>query len=141
MDRRKFLTSATAAALASLAGCGLRAAVPVSIERGRIRLRISNHPGLTGSDGYLKVQAVGDAGLIYILAAGDGFVAVSPVCTHLGCTVDIQARRLVCPCHGSMYDRAGRVLRGPAERPLASYPVELPGDGTLEVVLNRPATP
>lgn len=140
MDRRTFLASAAAAALAPLAGCGLRPAVPVPVERGRIRLRISNHPGLTGPDGYLKVQPDGRAVPIYILATGDGFVALSPVCTHLGCTVNVEGRRLVCPCHGSMYERTGRVVRGPAERPLERYPVELRGDGTLEVILDGSAT-
>lgn len=46
--------------------------------------------------------------------------AIRPICTHLGCTVEWQSgqNRFVCPCHGSQYDAQGRVVRGPARRPL-----------------------
>ena len=75
---------------------------------------------------------------MFILVVGERhFAALSPICTHLGCTVEIQGDRLVCPCHGSTYDREGRVLRGPAERALHRYPATLTGDGVLEIDLAR----
>jgi cytochrome b6-f complex iron-sulfur subunit len=45
---------------------------------------------------------------------------IRPVCTHLGCTVgwNQQQQHFVCPCHGSQYDAQGRVIHGPAKRPL-----------------------
>ena len=47
--------------------------------------------------------------------------AVSSVCTHLACRVHFNnaERSWDCPCHGSRYDVEGRVLEGPALRPLA----------------------
>ena len=54
--------------------------------------------------------------------------ALSLVCTHLGCTVNVTPTELVCPCHGSVYDRTGRVLKGPATRPLPRYRVERQGE-------------
>jgi len=75
---------------------------------------------------------------VYVLALGGGaFSALSPICTHLGCTVDIQGARLVCPCHGSTYDREGKVLKGPAERALRRLGAELSRDGVLTIDLGR----
>lgn len=51
--------------------------------------------------------------------------AISSICTHFGCTVqwDAESNKFNCPCHGSQYDAQGRVVRGPAKRPLALLPV------------------
>jgi len=55
--------------------------------------------------------------------------AFSPLCTHLGCAYHWQAehKSFECPCHGSKFDLQGKVVKGPAERPLDRYPVKLEG--------------
>jgi cytochrome b6-f complex iron-sulfur subunit len=62
-----------------------------------------------------------------------GFSALSLVCSHLGCTVDVKPNDYACPCHGSRYDLSGNVTRGPASSPLPSLRVELTKDGKLVV--------
>ena len=58
-------------------------------------------------------------------------VAFSAKCTHMGCTVAPRGAKLQCPCHGSQYDAlTGKVLHGPAQRPLAAFPVKVEG-GTV----------
>lgn len=65
---------------------------------------------------------------VAIVREGDSFVALSLVCTHLGCTVSVTPEGMVCPCHGSRFDRLGKVLSGPAEKSLVRLAVELHGN-------------
>jgi menaquinol-cytochrome c reductase iron-sulfur subunit len=60
---------------------------------------------------------------------GQGVVAFSPWCTHLGCAYhwDAQKNEFLCPCHGSVFATDGKVVAGPAPRPLDRYEVKLEG--------------
>jgi Rieske Fe-S protein len=64
---------------------------------------------------------------VAIIRQGADFYALSLVCTHLGCTVNVTSRDLVCPCHGSVFDHRGTVFEGPADRPLEKLTVEKRG--------------
>jgi len=61
---------------------------------------------------------------IAVVRDGNRYHALSLVCTHLGCTVEVTPKAVICPCHGSEFDRSGKVVRGPADRPLERYEVE-----------------
>jgi len=65
-------------------------------------------------------------GSFYLARLEDGgFLAVSRICTHLGCTVPwVSAERsFVCPCHASAFDITGNVINAPAPRALDLYEV------------------
>ena len=56
-------------------------------------------------------------------------VAFGPECTHLGCPYhwDEGKTEFVCPCHNSIFSPEGKVLGGPAPRPLDRYETRLEG--------------
>jgi cytochrome b6-f complex iron-sulfur subunit len=60
------------------------------------------------------------------------WVALSAVCTHLGCTVQYepQANRIHCACHGGVYDpRTGANVSGPPPKPLKLFKVAVSDTG------------
>lgn len=73
--------------------------------------------------------------LVYIVRTKDGFYAVSAVCTHLGCITQWKPELglIACPCHGSRFQSLGRVIAGPAPRPLPHFGIRLTDDGELLV--------
>jgi cytochrome b6-f complex iron-sulfur subunit len=82
-------------------------------------------------------------GKCYISRVPEGFLALWQKCPHLGCTVpwrpddksedSIEATgRFNCPCHGSIYDRYGQIITGPAPRPMDMFPITI-RDGRIFV--------
>jgi cytochrome b6-f complex iron-sulfur subunit len=61
---------------------------------------------------------------------GKGLVAISRVCTHLGCLVqyDKENKRLLCPCHAGIYDLEGNIVSGPPPKPLPKLPFRVEGE-------------
>jgi cytochrome b6-f complex iron-sulfur subunit len=61
------------------------------------------------------------------------FYALSAVCTHLGCIVEWKETGIpghpegviACPCHGSIFNKTGDVIRGPAPRSLDRFKLYL----------------
>jgi ubiquinol-cytochrome c reductase iron-sulfur subunit len=79
------------------------------------------------------------------------YLVVRGVCTHLGCVPQKKGEigkqivgnwwpgGFICPCHGSGFDYAGRVIRGPAPRNLPVPPHRY-ASGT-QLVIGEPADP
>lgn len=60
------------------------------------------------------------------------WVALTAVCTHLGCTVQYepQADRIHCACHGGVYNAyTGANVSGPPPKPLTLYKVAVNNTG------------
>ena len=70
---------------------------------------------------------------VVVFSDSDGIYAISSVCTHLGCIVAPTQWGFQCPCHGSKYTRDGKVIAGPAPRPLEWHEIRQQEDGTLAV--------
>ena len=69
---------------------------------------------------------------VLVVRAGGRYSALGNLCTHDGCRLSggrIREGEIRCPCHGSAFDPAtGKVLRGPAERPLPVYHIKVEND-------------
>ena len=70
--------------------------------------------------------------IMFIRESEEVIRALDPICTHKHCTVDYDPdeKLIVCPCHGSTYDLEGKVLKGPAKKPLTVYDAKL-SDGKI----------
>jgi ubiquinol-cytochrome c reductase iron-sulfur subunit len=71
----------------------------------------------------------------------ESWLVLLGICTHLGCVPKGQSLSdakgdyggWFCPCHGSHYDTAGRVRKGPAPRNLDVPPYEFVGDTKIKI--------
>ena len=70
-----------------------------------------------------------------IIDNDEKIIALSTVCTHLGCTPNWLEtdRKFKCPCHGSGFRASGINFEGPAPRPLERYKIVLSNDGQILV--------
>jgi isorenieratene synthase len=76
-------------------------------------------------------QYIADSQVEYFGAGDEVFAvknnsndAISLTCTHQGCTVKKEVNgEFHCPCHGAVFDKDGKVIKGPAQRDLAKYKV------------------
>jgi Rieske Fe-S protein len=124
MNRRQFLTTAAGASAGLVViacGDGEVSGVPAQIitpPSGPVTLKVGDHPELATAGVIKRVF-----GSIGVKRTGTTtFDALSLVCTHEGCGVDITtSTQLDCPCHLSRFDGNGNVVRGPADRPLPRY--------------------
>ena len=71
---------------------------------------------------------------IWVVKLAGELRVYSPICPHLGCEVSWSEvnRRFECPCHASIFSIDGRVLGGPAPRPLDTLNYKIQ-DSTLFV--------
>lgn len=88
------------------------------------------------SDAYRKEMVTRNAWAVK--RSHEEVTVYSPICTHLGCRYnwDAQGGHFVCPCHGSVFALDGKVLAGPAPRPLDTLPTRIE-NGNLYVEWER----
>ncbi|MDY7101752.1 MAG: ubiquinol-cytochrome c reductase iron-sulfur subunit [Actinomycetota bacterium] len=134
VDRRKFLTRAWQAGAVVIGGAGLWTTWDL--------LRPPPAEGFGGLVRAVPPDAVPETGVLevpaaraYLVRVNDEVVALSRKCTHLGCGVPFcdTSGQFECPCHGSVFNRAGDYRAGPAPRGMDRYPVEEGEDGLLYI--------
>ena len=68
-----------------------------------------------------------------IVVDGARVALLEQACPHQFCPLQVAAkeRLLSCPCHGSLFDYSGKLLRGPAERSLRWHATRIDDDALL----------
>jgi ubiquinol-cytochrome c reductase iron-sulfur subunit len=64
------------------------------------------------------------------------WLVVIGICTHLGCIPiahEGEYHGWFCPCHGSQYDTAGRIRKGPAPKNLVLPPYQFVSDTRIRI--------
>lgn len=85
------------------------------------------------TDAWSRSEAT-TVGAAWVTRREDGtFLALSTICPHLGCGVNLDKQRnqFACPCHTSAFSLAGSREAGPAPRGMDPLKVEVKGDQVL----------
>lgn len=82
--------------------------------------------------GAAQIVYKGQPGFVIHKKEGD-FVALSAVCTHLGCIAKWYPDKyqIICPCHVGVFDVDGNVVSGPPPRPLPRLPLVVEGNKVI----------
>jgi cytochrome b6-f complex iron-sulfur subunit len=70
---------------------------------------------------------------VVVVRAEGKIYAMTSKCTHRQCIVDDATDHLNCPCHNSNFSYDGKVISGPARRPLPRYGITVNADGHVIV--------
>ena len=84
---------------------------------GDVVLKLAENPALTSVGGHVLVGE----DMILIRTDETTFDAISLICRHKGCTVELEGDKFVCPCHGSEYTKTGKVTQGPSKDNLKTF--------------------
>jgi Rieske Fe-S protein len=101
----------------------------IDLKQARCLAEVGNAAWITDESRGLK--------LILVRAARDEYCVLSRLCTHGAQTVSYNRERRLLQCNNfnhSNFGLDGSVVKGPAETPLRTYPVERVGD-TLVVAI------
>lgn len=100
-----------------------------------IIVKIADNPALSTVGGSLTVAD----DIMLIRRDESTFIAVSTICRHKGCTVELEGDKFVCPCHGSEYNREGKVTQGPSKANLKTFETMFDSKSGL-ITIKTPST-
>lgn len=108
------------------------AKMSTSVVDNKIEVAIDTSSPLNSSGGLLLlVYNNGDNGVLLQRVSSTEIKALTAVCTHQGCIVDLfssDENNFGCPCHGSKFNLNGGVVQGPADAPLKTFSTTFEND-------------
>jgi nitrite reductase/ring-hydroxylating ferredoxin subunit len=128
-SRRTFVGTLLAACLTG-AGLLLRAG---SAAAKKVAIDLSKLSGLEEVGGS-AIVSIKKKKILFIRTSEDEITALKPECTHQKCAVQYKKKwgQIRCTCHASKFSTSGKVLKGPADKDLRTYPTKIE-DGKLVV--------
>jgi Rieske Fe-S protein len=136
MDRRDFIVKGCAACLSATAIAGLLSScTPSQFVSGKL-----NENGIlvnlddfkinkAGRTSYRSFIVVRNESLQYPIClyrfSETDYSAVWMQCTHQGTELQVSGDYLQCPAHGSEFNNKGKIVNGPADKDLRSFPVRI----------------
>ena len=132
--RRKFIKDAMGVTILACCGVGMSALLdgcssPRYVSSTKNANKLSVNKAEFGEDKFVIVDnSEMEAPIFLYRKEQDEFLALLMLCTHKACDVKPAGSILICPCHGSEFSREGKVLKGPADEPLVSFPVSTDAD-------------
>ena len=120
ISRRGFIKLASAAT-------AIAAFIPSSLAFAKkVALKLAKVPKLSKIGGW-TILKVKKKDIMFIRDGEDSVKAFNPECTHQACTVGYnhESGYIECPCHNSLFDLEGKVIKGPATEPLERYTASL----------------
>jgi len=132
--RRQFLRQAAAATMAgAVAGFALEHTakadeVAPAAARQKLHLPLNGELAKIGGSTIVDVKENKESRKVIVARVDENTLAAcSAICTHKGCEVeyDGKSKAWFCPCHGSEFALDGKVVRGPARKPLEQFSAEL----------------
>lgn len=122
LSRREFLTKSAAAAAVLVAAdaCGdgqigppqISGPDPLKPPGGPVQVKLSDFPALANTNVIVDIGRVGPDRTVMRTGATT-FLALSRICSHQQCTIDIKTDHYECPCHLSAFTSTGAVIHGP----------------------------
>jgi Rieske Fe-S protein len=134
LNRREFVTAAGAALYsACLAGCASNGTAAAQPWTGPMTFEL---PAPSQIKEGIDTRWLTSGGF-FLVRNQDRIYAVTSTCTHNACPLTAKQTQFVCPCHGSRFTPAGKVLVGPATTPLARFGTSINAAGHLFVDRNK----
>lgn len=135
--RRKFMKSVLTLWSGVLAGgmflANPRRMMAATTPGGSIDIDVSAYEELKNDGGFkvIKEVQIGEItdNIIIVRKSETTYLVFSSICRHKKCNVKYKSDKdaFVCPCHGSTYDIAGKVKKGPSTGDLPAYTAKLSG--------------
>lgn len=110
----------------------IRNRLPAEVAAAR-QVRLSDLPDRLARNANLPAAAAADDAARSAGKGRENWLVFINVCTHLGCPTQAAAAGWLCPCHGSRYDTAARVVKGPANRNMAVPPYRFITDTVIRL--------